>query len=40
MDHDCVKRVVKNISTLLNKELEEMLEEADKKKKVWIRKWM
>jgi hypothetical protein len=40
MDHDCVKRAVKNISTLLNEELEEILEETDKKKMVWIRKWM
>jgi uncharacterized protein len=40
MDHDCVKRVVKNVSTLFNEQLEEILEETDKKKMVWIRKWM
>jgi hypothetical protein len=33
MDHVCVKRMVKNVSTLWNKELEEI----NMKRKVWIR---
>jgi hypothetical protein len=32
MDHNCVKRVVKNTSALLNEELEEILEETRRKR--------
>jgi hypothetical protein len=35
MDHDCVKRVVKNISTLLNEELEE----CNRSGKKWTKDW-
>jgi hypothetical protein len=35
-----MNRMVKNICTLLNEGLQEILEENDEKKRLWIRKWM